>query len=178
MPAVNTDTLYVKMKTESGGEAWRNVAPSVGTGDKRLNFDFVTYDTPSLFNEMAQTFARVQTETPALDENGQIQYKIVSEYYMNGGDMEDVIIGTDAWTDTTDEKLVVSVTNGDKDGTAKLPRAATALGAGAIGEYADAVRDYSRAVATYYNIGSDSSSVTWTQTHLTGTKDTLVAQNS
>lgn len=176
--AVNTDTLYIKMKTENGGEAWRNVAPSVGTGEKRLNFDFSEYNIPSQLNVVGQAFVRVQTETPALTSDGEVQYKVVSEYYLTGGDMAGVIVGTDAWTDTTDEKLVVSVTNGDQDGTAKMPRAATALGAGSTGSYVDAVRAYSQAVATYYNIGDNTSSVTWTQTHLTGTKDTLVARNS
>lgn len=178
MANINTDTLYIKMKTESGGEAWRNVAPSVGTGTKRLNFNYEENDVPGKFTNLIRSFACVQTETLALDNNGQVQYKVVSEHYMSGSKPDNIIIGTDAWTDTTDEKLVVSVTNGDVDGKAKLPKAASALGAGSSITYGEAVSNYSQAVAQYYQLGDDSEEVTWLQTHLTGTKDTLVAQNS
>lgn len=177
MATPNTHTLYIKMKNESGSEVWRNVAPSVGSGNKRLNFNFDDLDNPSLFDQLGRKFARVQTEALALSDGGRVQYKVVSEDYMEGGDFSDVIVGTDAWTDTTDEKLVVSVTNGSKDGTAKLPRAASALGTGSSGTYVEAVTAYSNAVASSYLIGDDINTVSWTQTHLTGTKDTLVAQN-
>ena len=177
MSSVNTDTLYVKMKTENGSEVWRNVAPSVGTGTKRLNFDFGNYSTPTEFGSLINAFVPIQVEQLALD-NGQPQYKVISEFYMTGTALDSTIPGTDAWTDTTDEKLVVSVTDGEKDGTAKLPRAASALGQGTSGSYEDAVSYYSRMVAQYYNLGIAADTLTWTQTHLTGTKDTLVAQNS
>lgn len=176
----NTDTLYIKMKTETGSEVWRNMAPSVNSGDKRLNFNFNDYDTGSLLQNFANAFVPIQLETPALD-NGEVQYKVVSEYYLTGGNIHNNIQpGTDAWTDTTDEKLLVSVTNGDKDGTAKLPRAASALGEGSVyyQDYEAAVTAYSQAVASHYRLGDTTGAYTWTQTHLTGTKDTLVAQNS
>ena len=182
--ATDTYTLYIKMKNESGSEVWRNMAPSVGTGEKRLNFKYDDYETGTEVVEdltpLTTSFVTVQTETPALD-NGQIQYKIVSEHYLNGSNVgSNVLPGTDAWTDTTDEKLVVSVTTGDKDGTARLPHAASALGQASthFESYTEAVSTYSRYVADLYRIGSNGDNATWTQTHLTGTKDTLVARNS
>ena len=178
--STDTDTLYIKMKTENGSEAWRNMAPSVNSGEKRLNFRFNDYDSGSQLVPLTESFVTIQTETPALDNSGMIQYKVVCEYYLTSNNVRGTVKpGTDAWTDTTDEKLLVNVTNGDKDGSAKLPKAASALGQGSeyYTSYEDAVSAYSRNVATFYRVGTDNNSVTWTQTHLTGTKDTLVAQN-
>ena len=178
MPNLDTSTLYIKMKSESGSEVWRNVAPSVGSGSKRLNFRLNDYNTPTSLNNLTNSFVSVQTEQPALD-NGQVQYKIVVETYMTGGSIgTNILPGTDAWTDTTDEKLLVQVTNGNTEANSKLPRAASAIGTGSsYTDYEEAVSTYSRQVALCYQIGANTDSNSWTQTHLTGTKDTLVAQN-
>lgn len=177
-------TLYLKMKTATGSSVYRNIAPQ--TSSKRLTF--VADDQPEQSAVLAGYFTAIQVEEPALDD-GKLQFKLIDEktFTIAPADSDNLLPGGDSWSDTTDEKLVAYFTNGVYDYTVKLPHAATALDpsykpeTAARGNYPAAVKDYVSKVADLYrtveeDYSESSGFAEWTSIHLTGTRDSVVAQ--
>lgn len=171
--------LYIKMKTATGNSVYRNVAPQSGSA----KLSFAKASSPgsegSYASAVANAFVPIQTETPDI-KDGKFQFKVVEERYFDFAEEDPVTIpGTDSWEDTTDEKLVTFLTDGDKSYTVKLSHAASAAPPGET--YIPSVRDYASKIARYFRTADvdttvEGSGADWTSVHLTGTKDSLVAQ--
>jgi len=168
--------FYVRMKNSNGAAVWRNVAPQFKSNKMTLHTPLQT----ATRRELLSGFIPIQTEDLYVNSDGRFEVKTISEevYYVALDPAyihaESTVPGTDAWADTTDEKYVVSLTDGNVEYGVKLPNAATAVfGTGSLD---DAVVRYCTALQTAY-VNKDDENVNWTQVDLTGTKDSIVATN-
>lgn len=174
-------TLYIKMKTESGSSVYRNIAPQTGSNKISFATSSTQGETASRAAALADAFVPIQTEVPDIKDN-QYQFKLVEEYTFEFAEAAPVTLaGGDAWSDTTDEKLVTYLTDGDKSYTVKLAKAASAINPSYSGQYIPAIREFASKVAENYKTSDldatvDGGYVDWTSVHLTGTRDSLIAQ--
>jgi len=169
-------TMYLRMKTENGGTSYRNIAPN--NSSKKLNFDTTWITQPEEVVDVASAFVPIQTEEPALTADGKFQIKFVHEETVELSPVSEsaTVPGTDGWSDTTDEKLLVNFTDGDNNYRIKVAKAATAqLGTGSL---ATAVQRYAAQIAGKYQTADTDQATTWVEAYLTGTKEELVARNS
>ena len=169
--------LFVRMKNSNGSPVWRNVAPQ--TKSDKLSLKTPLQSTSR--REILSAFVPIQTEDLYINSYGGIECKIVTEE-VQYVDLSPTFInsygtvpGADSWTDTSNEKYIVNFTDGNEDYQVKLSNAATGSGDTST-TIADAVTRYCGAIQSHYQNYKEEQ-VPWTQVHLTGTKDSLVAQN-
>ena len=182
-------TIYIKMKTENGGTAYRNMAPQSATNKISFATSSQPGTTASRIASIADVFVPLQTETPDF-KDGKYQLKLVDEWMFEEEplNINNVLPGGDAWTDTTDEKLLTYLTDGDKNYTVKFAHAASSVdpshqstGPTQPGSYLGALRDYADAISQNFRTGDmdetvEAGYVDWVSMHLTGTRDSVVAQ--
>lgn len=175
-------TLYIKMKTENGNSVYRNVAPQTSTNKLSFATGSSTLTVANNAADMANAFVPIQTEVPDL-KDGQFQFKVVDEWVFCHENEEPVTLpGTEAWSDTTDEKLVTNLTDGNRTYSVKLAHAATSVNPAHAGQsFIPYARDYASKLESFFKTADVDATVSgytadWTSVHLTGTKDSLVAQ--
>ena len=172
-----TTQLFVRMKNANGSPVWRNIAPQ--SKSAKLSLPNTLQNTAR--RELISAFVPIQTEDLYINSYGGFECKLVTEQidyvsldpsFINS---YGTIPGSDSWTDTTNEKYVVDFTDGNTDYGVKLANAATGSGDSTT-TIEQAVTRYCGAIQSHYHNANDDQ-VPWTQVHLTGTKDSLVAQN-
>lgn len=176
----DTINMYLRMVNDKGQKVYRNVVPSASSN--KLTFNSGTYEgnLEDTASELASLYVPIQTEEPDVN-NGLFAVKFVVEKTLDLPpstlyNANPTVPGSDAWTDTSNEKLLLDTTDGNKTYRVTVPKAATA--AFGTNSLADNVRDYANRVAGVYRTVDDEEHVTWTEANLTGTKESLLVRNS
>lgn len=174
-----TINMYLRMVNDKGQKVYRNVVP---TSSNKLTFNSGTYEgnLEDTASELASLFVPIQTEEPDLN-NGLFSVKFVIENTLDVPpstlyNSDPTVPGSDAWTDTSNEKLLLDTTDGNKTYRVAVPKAATA--AFGTNDLKEVVRDYANRVAGVYRTADADEHVTWTEANLTGTKGSLLVRNS